>query len=153
MLAAFVAYQECHYRGLSASRATLEKSIGQQYFGVIGNDDSIGLSEQLVKGIGVFAGLYNLEDATTGQFEPSDVAVAAKRTVAPAFREHHQNDSVLLLEPELHCMGRHMQIPAGLLNNGITLPRLIVQRGLSKNDHVAVRTLATVLCTGVYEEL
>ena len=125
--------------GLSASRATLEKSIGQQYFGVIGNDDSIGLSEQLVKGIGVFAGLYNLEDATTGQFEPSGVAVAAKRTVAPAFREHHQNDSVLH-KPELHCLGCHIQIAAGLSNNGITLP-LIVQRGLSKNDHVAERTL------------
>jgi hypothetical protein len=45
--AAFVAYQESHKRGLSASRATLEKSIGQQpYFGVMGKDDSIGLLEQ-----------------------------------------------------------------------------------------------------------
>jgi hypothetical protein len=56
--AAFVAYQECYYRGYSASIATaLEKSIGQQYFGVMGNDDFISLSEQLVKGIRVSGGL------------------------------------------------------------------------------------------------
>ena len=137
--AAFVAYQECHYRGYSASIATaLEKSIGRQYFGVTGNDDFISLSEQLVKGIRVSGGLYNLEDATTGLFEPSDLA--ATQSVASAFHEQNQHDSVLLHKPELHCLGRHMQIAVGLSNNQITLP-LCLQCGLSNNDHLAVRTL------------
>ncbi len=52
----------------------------------------------------------------------------------------HQHDSVLLLKPEQHCLGCHMQIAVGLSNNGITLP-LILQRGLSSNDHFADRTL------------
>ena len=65
-LVAFVAYQECHYKGLSASKGALEQSNGQQFFGVEGNEDSIGLSEQLVKGIGVFSGLYTLEDISSG---------------------------------------------------------------------------------------
>ena len=119
--AAFVAYQECHYKGLSASKGTLEQSIGQQFFGVEGDEDSIGLSEQLVKGIGVFSGLYTLEDANN------------------ELNEHGHSSSVLVLKPELHCLGRSIRIACGL-TNGISLP-LILQRGLTNKDPVAIRTL------------
>jgi hypothetical protein len=131
--AAFVAYQECHYKGLSASRATLEQSIGQQFFGVESDEDSIGLSEQLVKGIGVFSGLYTLQDMTS-------VETVDHSFVPPTneFNEQVQ-DSVLMLKPELHCLGRNVQIACGF-SNGISLP-LILQRGLTNKDPVAIRTL------------
>lgn len=127
--AAFVAYQECHYRGLSATKGTLETSIGQQFFGVEGDDDSIGLSEQLVKGIGVFGGLYTLEDQ-----EPSAVV-----TDANAFKNQSCDSEVLMVKPELHCLGHHVKIGVGI-SNGITLP-LILQRGLNTKERVATRTL------------
>ena len=119
--AAFVAYQECHYKGLSASKGTLEQSIGQQFFGFEGNEDSIGLSEQLVKGIGVFSGLYTLDDANN------------------ELNEHGHSSSVLVLKPELHCLGCSIRIACGL-TNGMSLP-LILQRGLTNKDPVAIRTL------------
>ena len=136
--AAFVAYQECHYKGLSASKGTLEQSIGQQFFGVEGNEDSIGLSEQLVKGIGVFSGLYTLEDKSSGGMV--DRCFGALASTEHELNEHGgHSDSVLVLKPELHCLGRSIQIACGL-TNGISLP-LIFQRGLTNKDPVAIRTL------------
>jgi len=63
--AGFIAYQECFRKGTSTTKALLEKSIGDQYFGNPKNPDSIGLAEQLVLGTGVFAGLYNEEAAAS----------------------------------------------------------------------------------------
>ena len=48
----------------SMTKALLEKSMGDQYFGNPKNSDSIGLVDQLVLGIGVFSRLYNNEAAS-----------------------------------------------------------------------------------------
>lgn len=130
--AAFVAYQECHYKGLSSSKESMEHSMEQQFFGVKDDDDSIGLSEQLVKGIGVFGGLYTLEEGIA--MVDAGASAFAKNT------EHARHDSVLVLKPELHCLGRHIHI-ACELENGILLP-LMLQVGLTNtDDHVTIRTL------------
>ena len=96
--AAFVAYQECHYKGLSTSKDSIEHSMEQQFFGVKGDADFIGLSEQLVKGIGVFGGLYTLEGIAT--LDASNFANTPTR----------HDDSVLVLKPELHCLGHHVHV-------------------------------------------
>jgi len=140
--AAFVAYQECHYKGLSSSKESMEHSMEQQFFGVKDDDDSIGLSEQLVKGIGVFGGLYTLEE---GIAMVDGASAFAKNT------EHARHDSVLVLKPELHCLGRHIHI-ACELENGILLP-LMLQVGLTNtDDHATIRTLK-ISSNGVSEKL
>ncbi len=66
--------QEQHWR-----KALVNSSILESWGRMI---PLVYWSSQLVKGIGVFGGHYNLEDATTGLFEPSDLAV--KQSKAPA---------------------------------------------------------------------
>jgi hypothetical protein len=125
--AAFVAYQECHYKGLSTSKDSIEHSMEQQFFGVKGDADFIGLSEQLVKGIGVFGGLYTLEG----------IATLDASTFANTPTRH--DDSVLVLKPELHCLGHHVHVACGS-KNGILLP-LMLQVGLTNKEHITIRTL------------
>ena len=64
-VAGFVAFQECHRRGKFTAKAVLEASMAAQYFGDPDDDDSIGLTEQLILGTGVFSGLYNEEPIST----------------------------------------------------------------------------------------
>ncbi len=103
-----------------------------------GDDNSIGLAEQLVKGIGVFSGLYTLEGTTSGGMV--DRCFGARVTEANnEINEFRHSNSVLVLKPELRCLGRSIQIICGLAN-GISKP-LILQRGLINKDPVAIRTL------------
>jgi hypothetical protein len=55
-VAGFVAFQECHRRGKFTAKAVLEASMAAQYFGDADDDDSIGLTEQLILGTGAFPG-------------------------------------------------------------------------------------------------
>lgn len=109
---------------------------GQNYFGLMGkDDDSIGLCEQLAKGIRVFGGLNNLEDVTSGQFEPSDDILLANKPAAsaPTFCKDWQNDSMILLRPEQHShVGYNMHIAVGLSNQNTLLHTL--QHSLSSDE-------------------
>ena len=67
--AAFVAYQGSHQSGGSVTKAMLEASIGQQYFGDAKNHDSIGLAEQFVRGMGIFGSLCENCSSNTGLFD------------------------------------------------------------------------------------
>jgi hypothetical protein len=51
--AAFVAYQDIVNRGDSMTKGAQEQLLGEVFFGDPTNSDSIGLAEQVVKGIGV----------------------------------------------------------------------------------------------------
>jgi hypothetical protein len=48
--AGLLAYQECFRKVTSTTKALLEKSMGEQYFGNSKDPDSIGLAEQLILG-------------------------------------------------------------------------------------------------------
>ena len=102
--AAFLAYQSCHQDGGSITKAMIEASIGLKYFGNPNDADSIGLAEQLVSGVGVFASLYERSD-TFG--------------TDPRLR----TQASLLMKPALHCLGSHVDIPVGG-PQGITIPLL-----------------------------
>lgn len=125
--AGFLAYQECFRKGTSTTKALLEKSMGDQYFGNPGNPDSIGLAEQLVLGNGVFSGLYNEEAASMLVGDPQT-------------NQQHREPTVLLLKPCLHCLSDTQRIivghPAGI---GLSL---ILANGLRNNlNFVSNRTL------------
>lgn len=137
--AAFVAYQECHRKGDSATKATLEASVGTLFFGEPNNPDSIGLADQLVHGIGVFGGLYDIvedvgthplvggifHDATTipqhaigsGRVTPTTHPMSSTSSLAGTGR-------VLVMKNELHCLGEHVKICAGK-PSGVTLALMI----------------------------
>lgn len=102
--AAFLAYQSCHQDGGSITKAMIEASIGLKYFGDPNDTDSIGLAEQLVSGVGVFASLYESSD-TFG--------------IDPRLRTQPS----LLMKPALHCLGSHVDIAVGG-PQGISLPLL-----------------------------
>ena len=102
--AAFLAYQSCHQDGGSITKAMMEASMGLKYFGNPNDTDSIGLAEQLVSGVGVFASLYESGD-TFG--------------IDPRLRTQPS----LLMKPSLHCLGSHVDIPVGG-PQGISIPLL-----------------------------
>jgi hypothetical protein len=56
--AGFIAYQECFQKGDSSKRMDLKEMMRSQFFGDPSNPDCVGLAEQLVGGVGPFAGLY-----------------------------------------------------------------------------------------------
>jgi hypothetical protein len=95
--AAFVAYQGSHQSGGSVTKAMLEASIGQQYFGDAKNHDSIGLAEQLVRGMGIFSSLYENCSPNTGFLTPTS----------------RPSTSSLKMKQLLHCMGVQVVIPVG----------------------------------------
>jgi hypothetical protein len=137
----FLAYQECFRRGTSSTKGTLEASLGEQFFGNPSDVDSIGLAEQLVKGVGVFAGLYTVEEPDTMPLLVTDVR--ANQSPLP----------ILVLKPELHCLGGDKRVVVGA-PNGINLS-LLYSRSLrstaSQNTSIgapATTMLAnrTILC-------
>lgn len=107
--AGFVAYQESFRKGTSSTKATMEKSLRDQYFGISSKDDDfIGLAEQLVQGVGVFAGLYKKreEHPECDSFMPMVTDVHTSRASQPK----------LILKPELHCFGEDKRIVVGATN-------------------------------------
>ena len=138
--AAFVAYQGCHQGGTSVTKALLEASVADQFFGDPNNPDSIGLAEQLVRGVGVFSSLYERR--------------AVSHSPSPT-HECHQRITSLVLKPSLRCLGQQITIPVGGAN-GITLPLLLQSKLAATNkktstsnnlqdshDRIKARTLFT----------
>jgi hypothetical protein len=131
--AGFLAYQECFRRGTSSTKGTLEASLGEQFFGNPNDADSIGLAEQLVKGVGVFAGLYIIEEPDTAPLLVTDVR--ANQSPLPTF----------VLKPELHCLGGDKRVAVGV-PNGINLS-LLYSRSLrsTASQNTTVGTTASVM--------
>jgi hypothetical protein len=115
-LACFVAYQECHHRGESSTRTVQEASMFSQYFGNPDDEDSIGLAEQLLLGTGLFSGLYDREEVVVSSTLPTG-GVNATTSSVPC---HRSNITVLVLKPELHCLGVDKRITVGGAS-GITI--------------------------------
>jgi hypothetical protein len=88
-----------------------------QYFGNDDNKDSIGLAKQLVLGTGLFSGLYNKEEVVVSTTSPTGgVNAATTSNVA----RHRSKSTVLVLKPELHCLGVDKHITVGGAS-GITM--------------------------------
>ena len=99
------------------SSAAIDKSVELLYVGDPADDESMGLAEQLVRGIGQFAGLYNAEDMAT-------VTSSAGAGGMDAFRR--SGGTVLVIKPELHCLGKGKRIIVGGGNSGgLTLPMML----------------------------
>ena len=131
-IAAFSAYAEIHRRGDSVTHAMQYSMIGELYFGNPSDPDSIGSAEQLVKGLGVFRGLY----ATL-----SDDEALAYNQQGAGVTDKNVHSGLLVLKPELHCLGPLTTIlSTGRSRDGISLP-LLHQKSLAGDEKVAPRTL------------
>jgi hypothetical protein len=59
----FIAYQKtCLRNGTAMSQLMQQEALGNEYFGNPDDDDSVGLCEQLLQGVGLFAHLFERED-------------------------------------------------------------------------------------------
>jgi hypothetical protein len=117
-VAAFVAFQECHRRGESTTKAVFEASMAAQYFGDADDDDSIGLTEQLRLGTSLFSGLYN-EGPISTTSKTNTIRTAGTTsddgtsTSGSAHSGRSTRGEVLVLQPELHCHGEDKRITVG----------------------------------------
>ncbi len=114
-VAGFVAFQECHRRGESTTKAVLEDSMAAQYFGDADDDDSIGLTEQLR--------LKNLSPPLLQQTrqEPRVLLVIMVQLLPVVLTV--AGGEVLVLKPELHGLGEDKRITVGGAS-GITMSLL-----------------------------
>ena len=94
------------------------------------DDESMGLAEQLVRGIGQFAGLYNAEDMAT-------VASSVGSGGMDAFRP--SGGTVLVIKPELHCLGEGKRIIVGGNSGGLTLSMMLAARLADKEGANPIR--------------
>jgi hypothetical protein len=66
--ASFLSFQNaCRRSGTAMTKVTQERLIADQYFGIHGNPDTVGLSQPLVDGTGLFAYMFNAADCATNQ--------------------------------------------------------------------------------------
>ncbi|KAI2493281.1 hypothetical protein MHU86_21278 [Fragilaria crotonensis] len=79
----------------------MENQMEEHYFGDPTDSDSIGLADQLVRGLGIFAGLYNeefLQNSVVG-------ASVGRGGGENLLRSPTPTGLVLVMKPELHCLG------------------------------------------------
>jgi hypothetical protein len=119
-----VAYQECHRKGESSTQAVLQASTVSQYFGNPDDEDSVGLAEQLLMGTALFSGLFNKEELASTTTSPTTGAADATTTGSNVARLSTSASVVLVLKPEMHCLGADKRIIVGG-SSGITLPLLL----------------------------
>ena len=146
-LACFVAYQECHHRGESSTRTVQEASMLSQYFGNPDDEDSIGLAEQLLLGTGLFSGLYDKEEVLVSSTSPTGGVNATTSSVP----RHRSNSTVLVLKPELHCLGVDKHITVGGAS-GITMS-LLSSASLKTNKEDAATFQARTMYLRAQEHL
>ena len=150
-LAGFVSYETCFRQGSSMTTTSMENMMEAQYFGDPADNDSIGLADQLVKGLGLFAGIYNQEllqsSVTAGSSsDPSATWGGGEelmRSPTPTFSSS-TSGLVLVVKPELHYLGEDKKIlVAG--TNGLKLSTMLASGLTDKAFHVHIkgRTLLT----------
>ncbi|KAI2495196.1 hypothetical protein MHU86_19335 [Fragilaria crotonensis] len=117
--AGFVAYEACCMSDAMTS-ATMENQMEEHYFGDPTDSDSIGLADQLVRGLGIFAGLYNeefLQNSVVG-------ASVGRGGGENLLRSPTPTGLVLVMKPELHCLGEDKKIVVGG-TNGLKLSTML----------------------------
>jgi hypothetical protein len=92
-----------------------------QYFVNPDDEDSVGLADQLLMGTGLFSGLYNKEELASTTTSPS--TGAADATTCNVACHSTSASVVLVLKPEMHCLGADKRIIVGG-SSRITLPPL-----------------------------
>ena len=99
-LAGFAAYDATNKRKTRMSSTAIDKSVELLYIGDPATNDSMGLAEQRVRGIGQFAGLYM-----------ATVTASAGAGGIDNFRR--SGGTVLVIKPELQCLGEGKWIVVG----------------------------------------
>ena len=104
----------------------IDKNVELLYIGDPADDESMGLAEQRVHGIGQFADLYNAEDMATVTSSAgaggTDVFLCSGGTV------------LVVIKPELHCLGECNRIVVGGYSGGLTLPMLMLAASLADKE-------------------
>ena len=129
-LAAFVAYDATNKRKTMSSTA-IDKTVELLYVGDPTDDESMDLAEQLVRGIGQFACLYNTEDMTTV------TSSAGAGGMLDTFLR--SGGTVLVIKPELNCLGEGKRIVVGGNSGGLTLPMMLAASLADKEDAKGIR--------------
>lgn len=94
--ASFVSFQNaCFRNGTAMTKHTQERLIADQYFGIHGDPDSVGLSQQLVDGTGLFAYMYDTADIVQQTSNQQTAASAGGNN-------RNQSATTLILKPFLH---------------------------------------------------
>lgn len=144
-LASFVSYEACFQQGTSMTTVSMENSMEAQYFGDPTDSDSIGLADQLVKGVGIFAGLYSEEllQSSVTTSDPSRLynhggggGEELLRSTAPATLS--SSGLVLVMKPELHCLGEDKKIVVGG-TNGLKLSTMLASGLTQKAFEVNIK--------------
>ena len=123
-LAVFAAYDATNKKKAMSS-AAIDKNVELLYVGDPAANESMGLAEQRVCGIGQFADLYNAEDMAT-------VTSSAGAGGMDAFL--CSGGTVLVIKPELHCLGECNRIVVGGYSGGLTLPMMLVAASLADKE-------------------
>ena len=93
--ASFVSFQNACFRdGTAMTKLTQERLIADQYFGIHGDPDSVGLSQQLVDGTGLFAYMYDTADIAQ--------QTSSQQTAVSGGKNRNQIAMTLVLKPFLH---------------------------------------------------
>ena len=103
-VAAFAAYVGINKRKTMSS-SDIEKNMERMYVSDPADDESMGLANQLLCGIGMFACLYNVEDMPT-----ATSSGAGARGI----------------KPELNCLGEGKRILVGGNSGGLMLRMMLV---------------------------
>jgi hypothetical protein len=95
--ASFVSFQNaCFRNGTAMTKLTQERLIADQYFGIYGDPDSVGLSQQLVDGTGLFAYMYDTADIMQQTGSQQQTAASAGKN------GNKTTATTLVLKPFLH---------------------------------------------------
>ncbi|KAI2508515.1 hypothetical protein MHU86_5914 [Fragilaria crotonensis] len=126
---AFPAYEQC-CKGDAMTVTAIESSMEMQYFGDPTDDDSIGLTDQLVRGLGRFAGLFK-EEERSGTVTHNSTGVRGGGGDDNLFwSPPPKKSTTLVMKPALHCLGEDKRILVG----GTTGIRLSMMLAASLTD-------------------
>lgn len=144
-LAGFVSYEACFCQGSSMTTVSMENMMEAQYFGDPVDDDSIGLADQLVNGLGFFGGLYNEELLQNSITSSSDTARGycggerdLMRSPTPTLSSHSSSGLVRVIKPELHCLGEDKKIVVSG-TNGLKLSTMLASGLTEKAFQVNIK--------------
>lgn len=143
--AAFVAYQDVVNRGDSITKESQQDWMGDAYFGDPTDSDSIGFAEQVVKGIGIFGGLYTAVDCSVEVCGDADDDGSISSIGGGSTSTGSTGTStVYTLKPYLHCLGAHTRIVRGSpfgINKELMHRKGLNGDTIKSREPVAYRTL------------
>ena len=102
---AFAAYEQC-CKSDAMTVTAIENNMEMLYFGDPADDDSIGLADQLVRGLGMFAGLFKEEERSTVTHSTVGGGGGDDLLRSPP----PNKGMVLVMKPVLHCLGEDKRI-------------------------------------------